>query len=203
MTNLPITGTFSVTAIYGQKGSYWANGHKGIDIVASDKRIFSTCDGTVHAVAFDSNGWGQYVSIWDAKGRRHIFCHLVKGSVKVKVGDVVTRSTVIGTMGATGNVTGVHLHYQLQNGETVIDPTTYLGIPNKKGSYTSADYSIGEEVTEDVYVDDDQISPWAKDSVYKVTEKGIMIGDDLGKFNPNAPVTRQELAVVIERMLKL
>lgn len=202
MTNLPITGAFSITAVYGQKGSYWANGHKGIDIVSDDKRIFATCNGTVRTVAYDPSGWGQYVSIGDAEGRRHIFCHLVRGSVKVKAGDKVDRNTVIGTMGTTGNVTGVHLHFQLQNGDAVIDPTPYLGIPNRVGDYNSKDYPL-EEVNRHVYVDEHRIAPWAKDSVQKVTEMGIMLGDDLGKFNPTAPVTRQELAVVIERMLKL
>ena len=202
MTNLPITGAFSITAVYGQKGSYWANGHKGIDIVSDDKRIFATCQGTVRTVAYDPSGWGQYVSIGDAEGRRHIFCHLVRGSVTVKVGDTVDRNTVIGTMGATGNVTGVHLHFQLQNGDDVVDPTPYLGIPNRVGDYNSKDYPL-EEVNRHVYVDEHRIAPWAKDSVQKVTEMGIMLGDDLGKFNPTAPVTRQELAVVMDRMLKL
>ena len=101
MTNLPITGAFSVTAIYGQTGPYWTNGHKGIDLVASDRRIFSTCNGKVRLVSFDETGWGQYVSIEGDEGYRHIFCHLVKGSVTVKAGDRVTPLTVLGTMGAT------------------------------------------------------------------------------------------------------
>lgn len=199
MTNLPITGQFSITATYGQQGSYWANGHKGIDFVAEDKRIFATGDGTVRAVAYDSNGWGQYVSIGDAEGRRHIFCHLVKGSVKVKAGDTVNRSTIIGTMGATGNVTGVHLHYQLQNGENVIDPCSYLGVPNKVGSYNSNDFQI-EEVSDVTFKDQAKISNWAKSAVEEVSEKGWMLGDDKGNFNPQAPVTREELAVVLARI---
>ncbi len=199
MTNLPVTGNFTITAIYGQKGKYWANGHKGIDFVSSDKRIFATCDGVVRTVAYDANGWGQYVSIGDDQGRRHIFCHLIKGSVKVKKGDKVTRSTIIGTMGATGNVSGVHLHYQLQNGETVIDPCGYLGIPNKVGNYNSEDYAV-KEVSKLVYKDQADIPEWAKSAVKEVSEKGWMLGDDQGNFNPNDPITRAELAVVLSRM---
>lgn len=197
MTKLPITGAFTITAIYGQKGSYWKNGHKGIDFAAADRRIYSTCVGTVRVVAFDSDGWGQYVSIDDNEGRRHIFCHMVRGSVKVKVGDAVTPLTVIGTMGATGNVTGIHLHYQLQKGSTVLDPTTYLGIPNRIGNYHSKDYT---EVEEMAYKDADKIPAWAKDAVQEVTEKGLMLGDDLGNFNPDQPVTRAELAVALSRL---
>lgn len=32
MTNLPVSGIFTVTATYGQTGRYWVNGHRGIDI---------------------------------------------------------------------------------------------------------------------------------------------------------------------------
>lgn len=202
MTNLPVTGSFKITAVYGQKGSYWKNGHKGIDFIATDKRIFATCDGIVRTVAYDANGWGQYVSIGDSEGRRHIFCHLVKDSVKVKKGDKVTRSTVVGTMGATGNVTGVHLHYQINNANnTPIDPCQYLGIPNKNGNYNSDDYHIDKkEVLKMTYKDDKEISAWAKDAVYEAQKEGTMLGDDLGNFNPKDFVTREELAVVLKRL---
>lgn len=198
MTNLPVTGAFSVTATYGQKGKYWANGHKGIDLAAADRRIFSTCDGTVRVVAYDSAGWGQYVSIGDAEGRRHIFCHLEKGSVRVKAGDKVTRTTMIGTMGATGNVTGVHLHYQLQRGTEVIDPTSWLGIPNRVGQYNARDYILEESNMN--FKDSREIPAWAKEAVEKAAEKGWMLGDEEGTFRPNDPVTRAELAVVLARL---
>lgn len=198
MTNLPITGPFSVTAIYGQTGPYWANGHKGIDLVSNDRRIFATCDGTVRLVAFDADGWGQYVSIDGDEGYRHIFCHLVKGSVKVKAGDRVSRLTVLGTMGATGNVTGVHIHYQLQRGNTVIDPTVYLGIPNKIGSYHSDNYHIQEKSM--MFKDQNSIPDWAKEAVENAAKKGLMVGDDQGNFRPNDPITRAEMAVILSRL---
>ncbi len=198
MTNLPVTGSFSITAVYGQAGKYWKNGHKGLDFVSEDKRIFATCDGVVRTVAYDANGWGQYVSIGDNEGRRHIFCHLVKGSVRVKKGDKVTRDTVIGTMGATGNVTGVHLHYQLQNGETVIDPCGYLGIQNKIGSYNSKNFQL-QEVSNVEFKDKATFPAWAAESIEKVKEAGYMTGDDNGNFRPNDPVTRAELAVILAR----
>lgn len=197
MTKLPITGPFSVTAVYGQQGNYWKNGHKGIDFVAADRRVFCTCNGKVRKVNYDAEGWGEYVSVADAEGRWHIFCHLVRGSVTVKVGDTVTPLTVLGTMGATGNVTGVHLHYQLQNGQTVIDPTPYLGVPNRVGNYHSKDF---EEVDEMAYKDEAQIPAWAKAAVDAAAEKGLMKGDDDGNFRPNDPVTRAELAVVLNRL---
>lgn len=202
MTNLPIEGEFNITATYGQKGSYWADGHKGIDFTAKNKTIYATCDGTVRVVAYDESGWGQYVSIGDTNGNRYIFCHLVKGSVKVKEGQKVTRSTIIGTIGSSGNSTGVHLHFQMNDKNNVpMNPCKYLGVPNKKGSYNSKDFRIGEDKMK--FKDDAKISAWAKESVKKVSDAGIMVGDAKGNFNPKAYLTREEAAVIIARIKKL
>ena len=198
MTNLPISGTFQVTATYGQKGRYWANGHQGIDIVCSNKNIYATCDGTVRVIAYDASGWGQYISIGDAEDRRHIFCHLVQGSVKVQVGQKVNRNTIIGTMGTSGNSSGVHLHYQINdsNGKSM-NPCPYLGIPNAKGTYNSADFQIKE-----LYTDDIKIAQWAKDEVYNLKDKKIMVGDTNNNFNPISNITRQEIAVALYNAIK-
>ncbi|MBQ7034266.1 MAG: peptidoglycan DD-metalloendopeptidase family protein [Clostridia bacterium] len=199
MTRLPITGPFRVTAVYGQQGTYWKSGHKGIDLVADDHRIYSTCEGTVRTVAFDADGLGQYIAVDDQEGQRHYFCHLVKGSAKVKVGQKVTPLTVIGTMGATGNVTGLHLHYELRRGSQVLDPAAWLGIPNRVGSYHSNDFQIKEEKPM-AYRDEASIPEWAKDAVKEATEKGLMKGDDEGNFRPNDPITRAEMAVLLSRL---
>ena len=196
MTNLPITGPFRVTAVFGQQGSYWASGHKGIDLVAEDHRIYATCNGTVKTIAFDEDGWGQYIVVADEQGRNHYFCHLVKGSAKVKKGQKVDRLTVLGTMGATGNVTGLHLHYELRQGAQVLDPTEWLGIPNRAGTYHSNDF----EVKEMAYKDQAEIPAWAQSAVETVTAEGLMQGDAEGKFRPNDPITRAELAVVLARL---
>lgn len=204
MTNLPITGAFTVTATYGQTGIYWKDGHKGVDFVADNRSIYAPCDGTVRVVAYDSSGWGQYVSIGDGEGRRHILCHMVRGSVRVKVGQRVDRTTVVGTMGATGNVSGVHVHYQINNASNQpVDPCPYMGVPNKKGTYNSKEFEIGGEVNDMVFTDDAKASAWAREAIDKVSDAGLMLGDDDGAFRPGDPVTREELAVVLARALKL
>lgn len=50
--------------------------------------------------------------------------------------------------------------------------------------------------------DYDDVAPWAKDAVLSVLDTGIMIGDDQGWFNPKAPITRQEVAIVVNRLLQ-
>lgn len=133
-----------MTAFFGQENKkLWANGHKGIDITG-EKTIYSVCDGTVSYAGYDS-GWGYYVSVMPNgfERIRFILCHMVKGSIKVKKGDKVSRTTVLGTMGATGNVTGVHVHVHVECriDNVAVDPTPYLKIKNEKASaLNSADY---------------------------------------------------------------
>jgi len=202
MTNLPISGEFYITAAFGETGSLWASSHRGIDFVSQNKTVYSTCEGTVRVVGYDSAGWGRYVSIGDSNQNRHIFCHLKEGSVRVSVGQKVTRETVIGVMGDTGNVTGVHLHFEMHDSENkVINPADYLGVPNKRGTYNSSDFSISEGNMKQ-YNDKDKISAWAKQAVERVTQLGIMQGDDLGNFNPKSYITREEMAVIITRLNK-
>lgn len=218
MTNLPITGKFNVTCIYGKKGNLWSSGyHKGIDLTCSNRKIYSSCDGVVKTVGWDPNGWGRYVRIQESTtGKIHIFAHMVKDSVKVSVGQKVSRATVLGTMGTTGNSTGVHLHFQIEDSKrNVYDPTEWLGIPNKVGSYDSSNYQIDvtptpapaptpkpEPVKPEAtkYKDDKEIASWAKDAVYKLKAEGIMNGDDLGNFNPTDDITRQEMAVLVDNL---
>lgn len=50
--------------------------------------------------------------------------------------------------------------------------------------------------------DYDDIATWAKESVLNVYVAGIMIGDDTGNFNPKAPITRQEIAVALDRLIQ-
>jgi murein DD-endopeptidase MepM/ murein hydrolase activator NlpD len=196
MTKLPVTGAFRVTAVFGQKGAYWAAGHKGIDLVADDRRIFSTCTGIVRTIAYDADGWGQYIVVEDGEGLRHYFCHLVRGSAKVKVGQRVTPLTVLGEMGATGNVTGLHLHYELRRQKVSIDPAAWLGIPNRVGSYHSKNYEVSDMDSKN----QSPIPAWAKAAVEEVIKKGLMTPDANGDFRPNDPLTRAEMAVILTRL---
>lgn len=232
MTNLPVDGKFKVTCEYGRKGNLWYGGvHKGIDIVADNKTLYSTCDGVVKSVGWDANGWGQYVRIEEKITKKiHIFAHLVKGSVKVKVGQKVSRSTVIGTMGTTGNSTGVHLHFQIEksnSNRTVEDPTSWLKIPNKVGTYHSDDYQIDKKPEPDPKPvnpkeeeDDDDMTQerfnemmevylkqlasqpadnWAKKDLAWAEKEGLIKGDENGNVMPRKFLTREEMAAILHR----
>lgn len=143
-TNIPLTGKFKVTCIYHKKGNNWSAGwHTGIDLIGSDN-IYSSCNGHVVRTGFDTS-YGNFIVVKNNEdGKYHWFCHLSK--IYKKTGQEVLRTTVIGKMGATGNVTGKHLHFEIRNASNKYNdnsnPATYMGIPNKVGWYNSSNFKI-------------------------------------------------------------
>ena len=59
------------------------------------------------------------------------------------------------------------------------------------------------KVAKTKFKDEAKIPSWALASIKKVSDAGIMNGDGNGNFNPNASVTRAELAVALANALKL
>lgn len=150
-TKLPFTGNFKITCKYGQSGNSWSSGiHNGIDLVGlTNKKVYSICPGLVERAGYDKSGFGNYVRIKEAGTENRIYlAHLEK--IYVKVGQYVTYTTVVGLMGKTGNSTGLHTHVEireLKEGRVVkiLNPATYMGIPNEIGTYNSANYQIAIE----------------------------------------------------------
>lgn len=62
---------------------------------------------------------------------------------------------------------------------------------------------VAPEVTETTFADDAQISPWAKTHVSFVNDKQIMLGVGDNTFSPTAIMTREQSAVIIDRVLAI
>jgi murein DD-endopeptidase MepM/ murein hydrolase activator NlpD len=113
---------------YRAAGAHWSKGyHTGVD--------FEVPTGTaVHAIAAGrvvSAGWGgaygYQVVIRHEDGRYSQYGHL--SAISVRAGQTVGAGQRIGRSGATGNVTGPHLHFEVRTGPgfgTDIDPVAYL-----------------------------------------------------------------------------
>lgn len=109
---------------YGEIDSGYSCGfHTGIDFPQSGVSVQNpdlySCsdDGEVTYVYKDSTGTtpslGNQVQIYDKRtGLYFRYCHMLYGSISLKVGDKVTTSTIVGKMGNTGNSTGTHLHLE-------------------------------------------------------------------------------------------
>lgn len=120
--------------------SEFVSTHMAIDLVGAENSIsdvISLADGVVELVVSDvketnrnSRGtasYGNFVKIRHSNGQKTLYAHLKYGSVKVKKGDTVSKGEIIGTMGATGNAYGVHLHFEVRNqDESRENPYEYL-----------------------------------------------------------------------------
>ncbi len=92
-------------------------GPYGANILASD-------GGIVSYVGY-SSGYGNHVIIDHENGYETVYAHLSRATVKK--GTRVGQGDLIGRMGASGRVTGVHVHFEIRKDGTAIDPELFLG----------------------------------------------------------------------------
>lgn len=109
---LPLN-SYGITATFGQYG-LWASYHTGLDFNAnSGDPILSVANGTVTETGYDG-AYGNKTVVTLDDGTEIWYCH--QTSIYVSVGDRVNGGETIGTVGATGNVTGSHLHLEVRPG---------------------------------------------------------------------------------------
>lgn len=98
--------------------------HYGTDFAAwTGTEILAFADGTVGMVGWDA-GYGNYIIVQHAGGWRTLYAHC--SAVYVTGGDTVTAGQCIGLVGATGNVTGPHLHLELTCEGVYYNPEFWL-----------------------------------------------------------------------------
>lgn len=98
-------------------------GHKGVDLGASTGTdIYSIADGTVTFVGGIGNG-GNAVYINHGSGIISKYMHM--SGFGVTEGQSVSKGQLIGWAGATGRVTGPHLHLQIEVRGTPVNPMRY------------------------------------------------------------------------------
>lgn len=114
--------------------------HNGVDIwQAKNPSYLEACfDGKVVGVSTstDPNGAGNKIVVQSRVMGKKItwtYFHMVKGSIKVKVGQRITAGQVVGKMGDTGFATGKHLHWEIWAGHLKSQPLK--GFATGKGFY--------------------------------------------------------------------
>ncbi|MFF8952691.1 M23 family metallopeptidase [Streptomyces sp. NPDC014940] len=123
----PIVHSFVSTA-YQASSSLWSSGsHTGIDFhAASGTSVHAVGAGTVVSTGW-GGAYGNQIVIRMADGMYTQYGHL--SSIGVTVGQKVTPGQQIALSGATGNVTGPHLHFEARTSPEYgsdVDPIAYL-----------------------------------------------------------------------------
>ncbi|WP_326625649.1 peptidoglycan DD-metalloendopeptidase family protein [Streptomyces sp. NBC_01762] len=116
------------TTNYRASGANWSSGsHTGIDFpVATGTSVKAITSGTVVTAGW-GGAYGNEVVVKHADGHYSQYGHL--SALSVSVGQTVSTGQQIGLSGATGNVTGPHLHFEVRTGPAYgsdIDPVAFL-----------------------------------------------------------------------------
>jgi len=116
----PVKG--KVTSRFGRRGSRM---HDGIDIAGkSGTPVRAAASGEVVYSDSRLSGYGKLVIVRHGRNLFTAYAHnkrnLVKKGARVKAGDTIA------TVGSTGRASGPHLHFEVRQGSTPVDPLAYL-----------------------------------------------------------------------------
>ena len=102
----------------------WQGGHKGMDIASGKGNpVIAAASGTV-VKSYLSSSYGNYIVISHGGGLMTAYAHMTRRLVSV--GDTVAAGQQIGTVGSTGNSTGNHLHFEVYENGTAVNPRNYV-----------------------------------------------------------------------------
>ncbi|MYS89920.1 MULTISPECIES: M23 family metallopeptidase [Streptomyces] len=123
----PISGSYVSTGYRASSGLWSSGSHTGVDFhAASGTPVHAVGMGTVVEAGWGGS-YGNQIVIKMNDGTYTQYGHL--SSISVSVGQRVTPGQQIGLSGATGNVTGPHLHFEARTSPEYgsdIDPVAYL-----------------------------------------------------------------------------
>lgn len=111
----PVAGPYTFggpDARFGAKRS--GHVHQGQDVVAAEgTRLLAPVTGTVLWTGNQPGGAGIYLAIHGSDGRDYVLMHLKPHTLAVATGEVVRAGEQVGEVGATGDATGPHLHFEI------------------------------------------------------------------------------------------
>lgn len=110
-----------VTSVFGRR---WGRMHEGIDIANKKGTPIYAADEGVVTFAGTKSKYGLTVIIDHDNNRSTLYSHC--DVILVKKGDQVKKREMIAKMGATGNATGVHLHFEVRVNDIPQDPMEYV-----------------------------------------------------------------------------
>jgi murein DD-endopeptidase MepM/ murein hydrolase activator NlpD len=107
---------------FGPRGNRF---HSGVDLVAdSGTPVYSARSGQVVYAGWRAGGYGYLVTVAHGNGERTMYAHLSR--IDVRVGVWVAQGVRLGLVGATGDATGPHLHFEVRIRGAAVDPLAAL-----------------------------------------------------------------------------
>ncbi len=121
----PVSG--SISSYFGyRKNTAGENDrfHYGLDIAADEgAEIVSFADGVVTVTA-DSSSYGKYIIVAHDNGCTTLYAHCKE--IYACSGQTVKRGEKIALVGDSGQATGPHLHFELQQNDVYLNPVYYV-----------------------------------------------------------------------------
>jgi len=109
-----------LTSAFGTRGG----SHEGIDIAAPRGTAIAAAEAGKVIFAGRMGDYGKMVVVKHAGDFRSIYAHL--RTFSVRQGNFVESGQRIGEVGATGNASGPHLHFEIRKRDRPRDPLRYL-----------------------------------------------------------------------------
>ena len=129
----PTLGTSYITSPYGSRLhpiQGVIKNHDGIDIGGSTgDPVYAAADGIVIYSAFNTGGYGNMIMIdhgLNSEGVKIVTLYAHGNKLLKSVGETVKQGDTIMKMGSTGNSTGPHVHFEVRENGTDVDPKLYL-----------------------------------------------------------------------------
>lgn len=111
--HLPMSG-YHLTAGFGETSYLWSSVHTGLDFAGpTGTPVTAVASGTIRSVEY-AGAYGNRIVLALNDGTEIWYCHL--SEFDVSVGESVSGGEMLGRVGATGNVTGPHLHIEVRPG---------------------------------------------------------------------------------------
>lgn len=111
--------THPITGVVGKM-------HNGVDFAVPVGSSVHAASGGIVIMAEWYSGYGYTVIVDHGGGLWTLYGHLREGGFKVSKGDTVSKGDVIAESGNTGNSTGPHLHFEVRDNGTAVNPMNYL-----------------------------------------------------------------------------